>query len=108
MGKVDSKLEAMCGIPGRGFQPILELVDSAWEIEDQKDLINLYTNTVLDGTSVYDSVILSVRYRNHSPVVRFQNQAHILNPHGTGHVIKPFGAPKAPQIFIFLSPSKAA
>ena len=50
--------------------------------------VNLYTNTVLDGTSVCDSVILSVRYRNHFPVVRFQNQAHIWNPHGTGHVFK--------------------
>ena len=50
--------------------------------------VNLYTNTVLDGTSVFDSVILSVRYRNHFPVVQFQNQAHIWNPHGTGPVFK--------------------
>ena len=60
--------------------------------------VNLYTNTVLDGTSVCDSVILSVRYRNHFPVVQFQNQAHIWNPRGTGHVFKTF----------FLSPPKAA
>ena len=45
---------------------------------------------------VRPSVILSVRYKNHFPVVQFQNQAHILNPHGTGHVFKPFGAPQAP------------
>ena len=44
---------------------------------------NLYTNTVLCG-----SVILSVRYRNHFPVVQFQNQAHIWNPQGAGHVFK--------------------
>ena len=80
-----------------------------------RTISNLYTNTVLDG-SVILSVGLSVRYRNHFPVVQFQNQAHILNPHGTGHVFKTiwgaagapckgrrrrpkFGAPKAPQIF---------
>ena len=53
----------------------------------QQTLWHLYTNTVLDG-SVTLSVILSVRYRNHFPVVRFQNQAHIWNPHGTGQVFK--------------------
>ena len=47
--------------------------------------------------SIYDSVILSVRYRNHFPVVKFQNQAHIWNPHGTGHVFKTiWGAAGAP------------
>ena len=53
---------------------------------------------------------LSVRYRNHFPVVRFQNQVHIWNPHGTGQVFKPFGAPKAPRIFLFIlsPPPKAA
>ena len=44
---------------------------------------------------VRPSVILSVRYRNHFPIVQFQNQAHIWNPRGTGHVFKPFGAPQA-------------
>ena len=53
------------------------------------------------AVSLCVSVWLSVRYRNHFPVVRFQNQAHIWNPHGTGHVFKPFGAPKAAQIFFF-------
>ena len=42
--------------------------------------------------SVWDficlSVILSVRCRNHFPVVQFQNHAHIGNPHGTGKVFK--------------------
>ena len=53
---------------------------------------NIYTNTVLRG-----SVILSVRYINHFPVVQFQNQAHIWNPHGTGHVFKTiWGAAGAP------------
>ena len=63
----------------------------------------LYTNTVLDVTSVCPSVILSVRYRNHFPVVQFQNQAHIWNPHGTGHVFKTIWAPQ-----FFLSLPKAA
>ena len=40
------------------------------------EIIYLYTNTLLDG-SVTLSVTLSVRYRNHFPVVQFQNQAHI-------------------------------
>ena len=43
----------------------------------------LYANTVLSGL-----VILSVRYRNHFPVVQFQNQSHIWNSQGTGHVFK--------------------
>ena len=44
------------------------------------------------------SVILSVRYRNHFPVVQFQNQAHIWNPRGTGHVFKTmWGAAGAPS-----------
>ena len=51
-------------------------------------IAHLYTNTVLDVTSVCPSVILSVRYRNHFSVVRFQNQAHNWNSHGTGHVFK--------------------
>ena len=47
--------------------------------------------------SVCMSVILSVRYRNHFPVVQFQNQAHIWNPRGTGHVFKTiWGAAGAP------------
>ena len=48
---------------------------------------NLYTYTVLDG-----SVTLSVRYRNHFPVVQFQNQAHIRNPHDPAEVFKTVGA----------------
>ena len=73
----------------------------------------LYYNTLLEGWVIL-SVCLSVRYRNHFPVVQFQNQAHILNPHGTGQVYKtiwgaegapnfgrPFqGAPAAPQIVL--------
>ena len=53
--------------------------------------VYLYTNTVLDGSvilSVCLSVILSIRYRNHFPVVQFHNQTHIWNPYGTGQVIK--------------------
>ena len=69
---------------------------------------------------VRPSVILSVRYRNHFPIVQFQNLAHIWNPHGMGHIFKtiwgapngfkgalfPFkmvlngkGAPEAPEIW---------
>ena len=63
-------------------------------------ILNLYTNTVLGGSvilSIRDSVIPSVRYRNHFPVDQFQNQAHIWNPQGTGHVFKPiWGAAGAP------------
>ena len=51
------------------------------------------------------SEIVSVRYRNHFPVVRFQNQAHIWNPHGTGHVFKTIwgaaGAEPPEYIFFF-------
>ena len=64
--------------------------------------IYLYTNTVLDVTSVCPSVILSVRYRNHFPVVRFQNRAHIWNPHGTGHVCKTIWGTEGAPIFFFL------
>ena len=42
------------------------------------------------------SVILSVRYRNHFPVVQFQNQAHIWNPRGTGHIFKTLWGPRRP------------
>jgi len=46
------------------------------------------------------SMILSVRYRNHFPVVQFQNQAHIWNPRGTGHVFKTiWGAPNSFLLF---------
>ena len=66
--------------------------------------VYLYTNTLLDGSvilSVCDSVglsvIPSVRYRKHFPVVQLQNQTYILNPHGTGHVYKTiWGAAGAP------------
>ena len=40
--------------------------------------------------SVCDSVILSVRYRNHFPVVQFQNQAHIWDPYDPAEVLKPW------------------
>ena len=44
------------------------------------------------------SVILSVRYRNHFPVVQFPNQAYIWNPHGKGQVFKTiWGAEGAPK-----------
>ena len=73
---------------------------------------------------VRPSVILSVRYRNHFPVVQFQNQGHIRNPHGTGQVFKimgrrrrpPKGVPMAPETWgaigtpnflILLPPPKA-
>ena len=47
---------------------------------------------------ICDSVILSVRYRNHFPVIQFQNQAHIRNPRGTGHIFKTiWGAPGTPE-----------
>ena len=47
---------------------------------------------------VRPSVILSVRYRNHFPVIQFQNQAHIWNPRGTGHIFKTiWGAPGTPE-----------
>ena len=47
---------------------------------------------------VRPSVILSVPYRNHFPVVQFQNQAHIWNPRGTGHVFKTiWGAVGTPE-----------
>ena len=43
---------------------------------------------------------LSIRYRNHIPVVKFQNQAHIWNPHGTGQAFKTiWGAEGAPILF---------
>ena len=52
---------------------------------------------------VRPSVILSVRYRNHFPVVQFQNQAHIWNPRGTGNVFKTiWGAKGTPNFFLFL------
>ena len=35
---------------------------------------------------------LSVRYRNHFPVVQFQNQAHIRNPHDPAEVFKTMGS----------------
>ena len=67
------------------------------------------------------SLILSVRYRNHFPVVQFQNQVHIWNPHGTGHVFKTiWGAagapiffyyrhrPMAPQFFFFFTAAEDA
>ena len=41
---------------------------------------------------VRPSVILSVRYRNHFPVVQFQNQAHIWNPYDPAEVFKTMGA----------------
>jgi len=44
---------------------------------------------------------LSVRYRNHFPVVQFQNQAHIWNPHGTGQVFKTIWG----FIFFFIAPN---
>ena len=53
----------------------------------QTSMRNLYNNTVLDVGMIL-SVILSVRYRNHFPVVQFQNQAYTWNPHGTGQVFK--------------------
>ena len=46
-------------------------------------------------------MILSVRYRNHFPVVQFQNQAHIWNPHGTGHVCKTIWGTEGTPIFFF-------
>ena len=49
--------------------------------------------------SVTLSVCLSVRYRNHFPVVQFQIQAHILNPHGTGQVFKTIWGAEAPEIW---------
>ena len=49
-------------------------------------------------------MILSVRYRNHFPVVKFQNQTYIWNPHGTGHESETiWGAMGAPNIFLFLA-----
>ena len=63
------------------------------------------------------SVILSVRYRNHFPVVQFQNQAHIRNPHETGQVFKTIWGPggtrylgrrRRPKFFYFLSSFTAA
>ena len=49
------------------------------------------------------SVILSVRYRNHFPVVQFQNQAHIWNPHGMGHVVKTIWGAAGARIFFFVA-----
>ena len=42
---------------------------------------------------------LSIRYRNHFPVVQFQNEAHIRNPQSPAEVLRLFGGLKAPQIF---------
>ena len=67
--------------------------------------LNLYSNTVLDGSVILSvSVILFVRYRNLFPVVRFQNQAHIRNPHGTGQVYKTiWGAAGTPIFYCFIA-----
>ena len=79
----------------------------------------LYNNTVMDGSVIpwfCLSVCLSVRYRNHFPVVRFQNQAHIWNPHETGHVFKTIwgaaggrnlGRRRRSKSFFFSSPKAA-
>ena len=60
-------------------------------------------------------MILSVRYKNHFPVVQFQNKAHIRNPHDPADVFEIMGAAGAPQKgrrrdpkFIFIATLTAA
>ena len=57
---------------------------------------------------VRPSVILSVRYRNHFPVVQFQNQAHIWNPRGTDHVFKTIWGARGTSIFFYHRPQWGA
>ena len=56
---------------------------------------------------VRPSVILSVRYKNHFPVVNFKTK-HIFGILVERVMfLKPFGAPQAPEFLFFLSPNAA-
>ena len=74
------------------------LLDNIKALRNLISVDNLYTNTVLDG-----SVALSVRYRNHFPVVQFKNQTHIRNSHGMGQAFKIIWGAACDPNFLFIT-----